>query len=92
MKREEIKKKALSIIRACVPDLAEAKIEEGSNINTDASVDSMSFIYLMTQIEAGFGIQIPQKKWAKLSALCSMRSSCAFLSKTERCLPKSSPF
>ncbi|HBS02727.1 MAG TPA: hypothetical protein DEA63_02540 [Firmicutes bacterium] len=67
MKREEIKKKALSIIRACVPDLAEAKIEEGSNINTDASVDSMSFIYLMTQIEAGFGIQIPQKKWAKLS-------------------------
>ncbi len=69
MNREEIKEKALSIIRTCVPDLAEMKIEENSNINTDASVDSMSFIYLMTQIEAEFGIQIPQKKWAKLSTL-----------------------
>ena len=69
MNREEIKEKALSVIRACVPDLADVKIHEESNINTDASVDSMSFIYLMTQIEAEFGIQIPQKKWAKLCTL-----------------------
>lgn len=66
MNREEIKAKALELIHSCVPDLADAEINEDSNINTDASVDSMSFIYLMTQIEAEFGIEIPQKKWAKL--------------------------
>ncbi len=67
MSKEEIKQKALSIIYASVPDLKDVKIEESSNINTDASVDSMSFIFLMTQIESGFNIEIPQRKWAKLS-------------------------
>ncbi len=67
MSKEEIKQKALSIIYASVPDLKDIKIEESSNINTDASVDSMSFIFLMTQIESGFNIEIPQRKWAKLS-------------------------
>lgn len=68
MNREEIKEKALSIIRASVPDLKDIEINESSNINTDASVDSMSFIFLMTQIESGFDIEIPQRKWAKLSS------------------------
>lgn len=67
MNREQIKEKALSIIYASVPDLKDARIDETSNINTDASVDSMSFIFLMTQIESGFDIEIPQRKWAKLS-------------------------
>lgn len=67
MTREEIKEKTISIIRASVPDLDGVEIREDSNINTDASVDSMSFIYLMTQIESAFDIKIPQKKWAKLS-------------------------
>ncbi|MCI5940862.1 MAG: phosphopantetheine-binding protein [Candidatus Enteromonas sp.] len=66
MNREEIKEKAIDLIHSCVPDLSGVDINEESNINTDASVDSMSFIYLMTQIEAEFGIEIPQKKWAKL--------------------------
>lgn len=67
MDKEKIKEKALSIIYASVPDLKGVKIEENSNINTDASVDSMSFIFLMTQIESGFGVEIPQKKWNKLT-------------------------
>ncbi len=67
MNREQIKEKALSIIYASVPDLKDVKIEESSNINTDASVDSMSFIFLMTQIESGFEIEIPQKRWSKLT-------------------------
>ena len=67
MDKEKIKEKALSIIYASVPDLKGVKIEENSNINTDASVDSMSFIFLMTQIESGFDVEIPQKKWNKLT-------------------------
>lgn len=67
MDKEKIKEKALSIIYASVPDLKGVKIEENSNINTDASVDSMSFIFLMTQIESGFDVKIPQKKWNKLT-------------------------
>ena len=72
MTREEIKEKTLTIIRASVPDLDGVEIKEDSNINTDASVDSMSFIYLMTQIESAFDIKIPQKKWAKLSTFSAL--------------------
>ena len=72
MTREEIKEKTISIIRASVPDLDGMEIKEDSNINTDASVDSMSFIYLMTQIESAFDIKIPQKKWAKLSTFSAL--------------------
>lgn len=72
MTREEIKEKTLTIIRASVPDLDGMEIKEDSNINTDASVDSMSFIYLMTQIESAFDIKIPQKKWAKLSTFSAL--------------------
>ena len=72
MTREEIKEKTLTIIRASVPDLDGVEINEDSNINTDASVDSMSFIYLMTQIESAFDIKIPQKKWSKLSTFSAL--------------------
>ena len=72
MDREEIKEKTIAIIRTSVPDLDGVKIKEDSNINTDASVDSMSFIYLMTQIESSFNIKIPQKKWAKLSTFSAL--------------------
>ena len=72
MDREEIKEKTIGIIRSSVPDLDGVEINEDSNINTDASVDSMSFIYLMTQIESAFDIKIPQKKWAKLSTFSAL--------------------
>lgn len=72
MNREEIKEKTIGIIRASVPDLDGVEINEDSNINTDASVDSMSFIYLMTQIESAFDIKIPQKKWSKLSTFSAL--------------------
>lgn len=72
MTREEIAKEAVDVIHACVPDLANVEIKEDSNINTDASVDSMSFIYLMTQIESHFGITIPQKKWTKLTTFSDL--------------------
>lgn len=72
MEREQIKEKTIGLIRSCVPDLDGVEIKEDSNINTDASVDSMSFIYLMTQIEAAFNITIPQKKWPKLSTFSAL--------------------
>ena len=72
MNREEIKEKTIAVIRSSVPDLDGVEIKEDSNINTDASVDSMSFIYLMTQIESAFDIKIPQKKWAKLSTFSAL--------------------
>ena len=72
MNREEIKEKTIAVIRSSVPDLDGVEIKEDSNINTDASVDSMSFIYLMTQIESTFDIKIPQKKWTKLSTFSAL--------------------
>ena len=72
MTREEIKEKAIGIIHSSVPDLDGVEINEGSNINTDASVDSMSFIYLMTQIESAFDVKIPQNRWAKLSTFSAL--------------------
>lgn len=72
MEREQIKEKAIAVIRSSVPDLEGVEIGEDSNINTDASVDSMSFIYLMTQIESAFDIKIPQKKWPKLSTFSAL--------------------
>ncbi len=78
MNRDEIKEKALAVIRASVPDLDGVEINEDSNINTDASVDSMSFIYLMTQIESAFGIKIPQKRWPKLCVFSSLVDEISF--------------
>lgn len=64
--REEIKNKIITILKENLDEWENADIDESSVLNTDVSVDSIRFIYLMTKVEAAFGISVPERKWAKL--------------------------
>lgn len=66
MTREEIKNTIVKILKENLDEWEDREIEETSVLNTDVSVDSIRFIYLMTKVEAAFGISVPEKKWAKL--------------------------
>ncbi len=66
MTREEIKNTIVTILRENLDEWENREIDESSVLNTDVSVDSIRFIYLMTKIESAFGINVPEKKWAKL--------------------------
>ena len=67
--REEVLKKSVKIIHDFVPELQDAELTEESTINTDAAMDSMSLILVITKIESHFYIRIPHKKWDSIMTL-----------------------
>lgn len=69
MDRKEITEKIKKIVKENLPGFEDKEIEESTQINTDAALDSMSFTYIMCKIEAEFNIRIPGKKWQKMSTL-----------------------
>lgn len=69
MERQEIKENIIKIITENLEEFKEGEIDESTVINTDAALDSMRFIYVMTKIESFFDIEIPQRKWEKLQTL-----------------------
>ncbi|HBE99026.1 MAG TPA: hypothetical protein DDW18_03220 [Firmicutes bacterium] len=69
MNREEIKQNIVAILKENLDEFQNTDIQESTVINTDAALDSMRFIYVMTKIESTFGISVPEKKWAKLQTL-----------------------
>ncbi len=69
MNREEIKQNIVAILKENLDEFQNTDIQESTVINTDAALDSMRFIYVMTKIESAFGISVPEKKWAKLQTL-----------------------
>lgn len=69
MSREEIKQNIIGILRENLDEFKNMDIQESTIINTDAALDSMRFIYVMTKVESLFGISVPEKKWAKLQTL-----------------------
>lgn len=69
MSREEIKQNIVAILKENLDEFQNMDIQEDTVINTDAALDSMRFIYVMTKIETLFGISVPEKKWAKLQTL-----------------------
>ena len=66
MTRTEIKNTIVTILKENLDEWENRDIDESSVLNTDVSVDSIRFIYLMTKIEAAFNINVPERKWAKL--------------------------
>ncbi len=66
MTRAEIKNAIVTILKDNLDEWENKEIDEYSVLNTDASVDSIRFIYLMTKIESFFNINVPERKWAKL--------------------------
>ena len=69
MTREEIGTQIVDIIRANMPGFENLQYDESARINTEAGFDSMTFVYIMCKIEAHFGIEIPKRRWEKMSTL-----------------------
>ncbi len=67
--REEILAKVIHMIHTFVPELENAELTEESTINTDAAMDSMSLILVITKIESAFDIRIPHKEWDQIMTL-----------------------
>ena len=69
MSREEIVNKIIGMVKLYVPELENAELTEDSVINTDAAMDSMSMILVITKIESTFDISIPHKSWDSIKTL-----------------------
>ena len=67
--RQEITDKIIRLIHNFVPELQDAELDESSRINTDASLDSLSLILLITKVESTFDINIPEKEWDTINTL-----------------------
>ncbi|MBP3217452.1 MAG: hypothetical protein IJV26_11270 [Lachnospiraceae bacterium] len=67
--REEILAKTIKLIHDFVPELQDAELTEESTINTDAAMDSMSMILVITKVESTFDISIPSEEWDKINTL-----------------------
>ena len=68
MSREEIKQNIVAILKENLDEFQNMDIQEDTVINTDAALDSMRFIYVMTKIETLFGINVPVYKFFYVSA------------------------
>ena len=62
-------KKSVKIIHDFVPELQDAELTEESTINTDAAMDSMSLILVITKVESAFDVNIPSEDWGKINTL-----------------------
>lgn len=59
----------LKIIHVCLPETETESITPDTVINRDLGADSMSFIMLMTKIEAKFNVRVPEETWKELSTV-----------------------
>ena len=67
--KEEIKDKLIQIIKENVLEFQEIELDLDTKINTQKSLDSITFIYLMCKIEEAFEIKISEKKWIKMETV-----------------------
>ena len=69
MSDEEMLQELLKIIRVCLPETETEKVTMDTVINRDLGADSMSFVMLMTKIEARFNIRVPEDTWKNLATV-----------------------
>ncbi|MBQ9327251.1 MAG: acyl carrier protein [Solobacterium sp.] len=69
MSDQEILDELLKIIHICLPETETEHVNYDTVINRDLGADSMSFVMLMTKIEARFDIRIPEDSWKELSTV-----------------------
>lgn len=67
--REEIKDKLIFILKENFLEFQEIEIDENTKINTQKSLDSITFIYIMCKIEEAFKIKISEKNWIKMETV-----------------------
>lgn len=69
MTDKEMLDELLKIIHVCLPETETESVTPETVINRDLGADSMSFVMLMTKIEARFNVRIPDEKWKNLSTV-----------------------
>ena len=69
MTDQEMLEELLKIIHICLPETETEVITMDTVINRDLGADSMSFVMLMTKIEARFNVRIPENTWKNLSTV-----------------------
>ena len=67
--KEEIKDKLIFIRKENFLEFQEIEIDENTKINTQKSLDSITFIYIMCKIEEAFEIKISEKNWIKMETV-----------------------
>lgn len=66
---EEIVSRCIKIIHDFVPEMEGVELSEDSTVNTDAAMDSMSMILVITKVESAFDVKIPNEEWDKIQSL-----------------------
>lgn len=66
---EEIVNTCIKIIHDFVPEMEGVELSEESTVNTDAAMDSMSMILVITKVESAFDVRIPNENWDKIQTL-----------------------
>lgn len=69
MTDQEMLDELLKIIHICLPETETESVSMDTVINRDLGADSMSFVMLMTKIEARFNVRIPEDTWKDLSTV-----------------------
>ena len=69
MKDQEMMDELLKIIHICLPETETEFVTPETVINRDLGADSMSFVMLMTKIEARFNIRVPEDTWQNLATV-----------------------
>ncbi len=69
MSDEEMLQELLKIIHLCLPETETETITMDTVINRDLGADSMSFIMIMTKVEAAFNVRIPEDTWKNLATV-----------------------
>lgn len=69
MTDQELMDELLKIIHVCLPETEVETITKDTVINRDLGADSMSFVMLMTKIEARFNIRVPEDTWQNLATV-----------------------
>ena len=69
MTDQEMLEELLKIIHICLPETETEAITMDTVINRDLGADSMSFVMLMTKIEARFNVRVPESTWKNLSTV-----------------------
>ncbi|MBR2761397.1 MAG: acyl carrier protein [Solobacterium sp.] len=69
MSDQEMMQELLKIIHVCLPETETENVTMDTVINRDLGADSMSFILMMTKVEAVFNVRIPEDSWKNLATV-----------------------
>lgn len=60
----EILTDIISLVKEYVPSLDQGELNMDSRINSDASIDSMGFVLIISKLEVKYNIRIPDRQFS----------------------------